>query len=71
MGIDKSLVFNVGLRAYNTSKYPRRANYIVGYFTVDRIVDFSKLSIKKNTKKRGTCSKEISMLDIEKKRIAL
>lgn len=42
------LVFNAGLRAYNTDNYPRRANYIVGYFTVDRIVDFSKLTNKKH-----------------------
>jgi len=46
------LVFNAGLRAYNTQKYPERANYIVGYFTVDRVVDFTKLRDKKKIKEQ-------------------
>ncbi len=43
---DDYLFFNAGLRAHNTKKYPERANYIVGYFTVDRIVDFSEIKNK-------------------------
>jgi hypothetical protein len=37
------LFFHAGLQPYDTDVYPPRANYIVGYFTVDRVVDFSHL----------------------------
>jgi len=41
------LFFNAGLTAHSTTKYPKRANYIIGYFTVDRVVDFSNIESKK------------------------
>lgn len=37
------LVFYAGLIPHNTTKYPK-ALYIIGYFTIEKILDFDKLS---------------------------
>jgi hypothetical protein len=37
------LVFYAGLEPFNNAKY-ERALYIIGYFTIDKVIDFDKLS---------------------------
>jgi len=45
LGNGDLLFFHAGLQPWNTTRYPERANYIIGYFTVDRVVDFCDYKI--------------------------
>ena len=40
---DDLLVFYAGLQPFNTNRY-QTALYIIGYFTIQKVVDFNRLS---------------------------
>lgn len=45
------LIFHAGLKAFENTSYPSRANCIIGYFIIDRAVDFTKIENQESFKR--------------------